>query len=237
MRTPEAATMNRNTASTTSAMTPASIPLPPLLLAAERRGAPDLHAVDALAGLDHGVLVVRASRPALALQLHAAGALVVVDALGDHGAATDERRRAGAQRRRHPAVRARERAQRAQQGERDDQEGDQAERRPAAEAGHHRGHESPARERREEEPQRGDLADAEDHRSNQPENPVFHPGAVSQPSLAAANSGTTTSEIGVGMPCSRPSRRTTPLRASHSRARPASRSNRIDEPRSSGMAS
>src|ERR1044072_8078808 len=129
MGTPEAATMNRNTASTTSAMTPASIPLPPLLLADERRGAPDLHDVDALARLDHGVLVVGASSPALTLQLHASGALVVVDALGDHGTSADQRRRAGAQRGRHLAVRARERAQRAEQGEGDEQERDQAERR------------------------------------------------------------------------------------------------------------
>ena len=64
----------------------------------ERRGAPDLDHVDALAGLDDVVLVVGARGPDLALDADAADALVVGDALDDHRRAPDQRRGAGAQR-------------------------------------------------------------------------------------------------------------------------------------------
>jgi hypothetical protein len=60
--------------------------------------------------------------------------------------------------------------------------------------------------------------------------PECQPG----PSLAAARSGTTRSLIGVGIPCDRPRRRTTPFRQSHSSGRPACRSARIEVPRSVG---
>src|SRR5215207_10517147 len=105
--------MNRNTARTMSAMTPASIPLAPLLLADERRGAPDLHHVHALAGLDHVVLVVGPRGPVLALELDAARPLVVRDPLGDGRGPADERRGARAQLWRHPLVRPCDRPQRA----------------------------------------------------------------------------------------------------------------------------
>ncbi len=71
----------------------------------EGGGAPDLDDLDALAGLDHLVLVVAARGPHLAaLDPHAADALVVGDPLEHHRAAPDERRRAGADRGRQAAV-------------------------------------------------------------------------------------------------------------------------------------
>src|SRR4051794_18242076 len=59
----------------------------------------------------------------------------------------------------------------------------------------------------------------------------------SAPSLAAWSSAETVSDAGVGTPWRRPRRPITPLRASHSRARPATRSVRIEEPASFGSAS
>src|SRR3954454_3407037 len=109
--------MNRNTASTISAMTPASMAL---LLGHERRGAPDLDHVHPLALLDHLILVVRPGRPHLALELDAA--LALREALDDRGGAADQRRRPRAQLRRHAAVRARERPQRREQDPGDDEE-------------------------------------------------------------------------------------------------------------------
>src|SRR5215207_1415751 len=153
MRTPEAATMNRNTARTISAMTPASMACLPLLLADERRGAPDLHHLHTLAGLDDLVCVVGAGGPALALELHAAGALVVVDALGHHRAAAHQRGGARSQLRRLAAVRERDRAEGEQHEERDHDE-----RRPGrdvagADGRDDRRDQRAARERREEEAQ------------------------------------------------------------------------------------
>src|SRR5918998_117589 len=115
IRTPEAATMNRNTARTINAMTPASMACLLLVLGHERRGAPDLHHLHALAGLDDLVLVVRACRPLLPFELHAARALAVGDALGHHRGAPHERGRARTQLGRLAGVRAGERPQRGQQ--------------------------------------------------------------------------------------------------------------------------
>src|SRR4051812_13435593 len=117
------ATMNRNTARTMSAMTPASMPASFLLLADERRGALDLDHMHALPRLDDLVLVVGARPPGLALQLHAAAVLVVGDALGDQRGAAHQRGGARAQLRRLAAARDGDRPQRDQQGDGDD-EGD-----------------------------------------------------------------------------------------------------------------
>ena len=58
-----------------------------------------------------------------------------------------------------------------------------------------------------------------------------------QPAPSSASSRALTSALtGVGMPWRAPSRATTPLRASHSSRRPASRSNSIEVPRSGGIA-
>src|SRR3954453_7019489 len=81
MRTPDAATMNKKIANTTSAIRPAVIRPP--LLAHERRCAPDLEHVHTGARLDHFVVVVRARRPDLAVELHTADTLGVGDALDD----------------------------------------------------------------------------------------------------------------------------------------------------------
>src|ERR671929_1948727 len=105
MRTPDAATMNRNTARTMSAMTPASMVPPSLLRTHERRGAPDLDHMHAAPRLDDVVLVVGARRPVLALQLHGAAAVAVGDALGDRRGAADEGGRARAQLRGQAPVR------------------------------------------------------------------------------------------------------------------------------------
>src|SRR3712207_3072527 len=104
MRTPAAAQMNRNTARTICAMTPAS--LASSLLAHERRGAPDLDHLDPRPRLDDLVLVVGAGGPGLPLQPHAAAVLAVDDALGHRRGAPDQRRRPRAQLRRLAAVRA-----------------------------------------------------------------------------------------------------------------------------------
>src|SRR4051812_41697772 len=101
--------MNRNTASTISAMTPGSTTASSFR--DERRGAPDLDDLDLLAGLDYVVVVVRPRGPPLAADPHAADALVVGDPLDDDRVATHQRRRAGAEQRWLATVRARERAQ------------------------------------------------------------------------------------------------------------------------------
>src|SRR5215213_10785035 len=132
IRTPDAATMNRNTARTISAMTPASITASSFR--DERRGAPDLDDLDPLAGLDHLVVVVRARGPHLAVDPHATDPLVVGDPLDDHAALADQRGRTGAQQRRPAPVRARERPHRPEQDHGDDQERRPADQRSAAEA-------------------------------------------------------------------------------------------------------
>src|SRR5215212_772706 len=106
MRTPEAATMNRNTARTISATRPASMASSFLLLGDERRGALDLDDVYACAGLEDLVVVVGAGGPPLALELDAAGVLEVGDPLDDGGLPAVQRGGAGAQLAGHPAVRA-----------------------------------------------------------------------------------------------------------------------------------
>src|ERR687890_1424719 len=103
--TAENAMISRNAASTISAMAPAVIAVLPSL-GHERRGAPDLDHLHAGARLIGLVLEVRARGPHLAVDAHAAHALVVGDALHDGGVAADERRRPGADLRRHPLVRA-----------------------------------------------------------------------------------------------------------------------------------
>src|SRR5215213_10720808 len=102
IRTPDAATMNRNTAITISAMTPASTRASSFR--DERRGAPDLDDLDPLAGVDDLVVVVGPRGPDLTIDPHAADALVVGDALDDHPGLADERGRAGAQLGRHAPV-------------------------------------------------------------------------------------------------------------------------------------
>src|SRR5919108_566793 len=110
-------TMNKNTAMTMSAINPASIGYSSLR--DERRGAPDLDHMHALAHVDGLVLVVGARRPHLAVDPHAADALVVGDPLDHHAGPPHQRGRAGAQPRRLPAVRASDRPQRGQEHDRD----------------------------------------------------------------------------------------------------------------------
>src|SRR5918995_7195756 len=120
MRTPIAATMNRNTASTIRAINPASISASSLR--DERRGAPDLEHLHAGSRLEHLVLIVRSRRPDLAFEPHAT--LVAPHTLDDGGRVAHERRRAGAQRRRLAAVTERDGPQGREQHDRHDEEGD-----------------------------------------------------------------------------------------------------------------
>src|SRR5690349_2011973 len=79
----------------------------------ERGRAPYLDNLDALAGLDHLVVVEAARRPHLAaVDPHAADALVVGDALEHHRRPAHERGRARADRRRQAPVAARDGTQR-----------------------------------------------------------------------------------------------------------------------------
>src|SRR3954462_10303664 len=150
IRTPDAATKNRNTARTISAMTAGSTTASSFR--DERRSAPDLDDLHLLAGLDHLIVIVGAGGPHLAAYPHAAETLVVGDPLHDHRTAADERRRAGAQQRRLAAVRAGERAQRGEEGDRDDQEHRPADQRAAAGAADDGGEQGAAGERGQEEP-------------------------------------------------------------------------------------
>src|SRR3954467_6190635 len=77
IRTPAAAVMNTNSARTIRTIKPAVMRSP--LLADERRGAPYLENVDPGAGLDDLVVVEGPGGPDLAVELHAADALVVGD--------------------------------------------------------------------------------------------------------------------------------------------------------------
>src|SRR5262245_21868885 len=88
IRIPVAATMNKNTARTISAISPASIY--GLLFGHERCRAPDLEHLHARARLEHLVLVVRACRRDLAVQPHRA--LVLRHPLEHRRVAPDERR-------------------------------------------------------------------------------------------------------------------------------------------------
>src|SRR5919198_3128321 len=101
MRTVLAATNSANRISTAATINPT---IPASSLADERRGAPDLHHVHALARFDHAVLVVAARGPHLAVEAHASDPLIVVDALEDNGGASDQRRRTRADPRRHVDV-------------------------------------------------------------------------------------------------------------------------------------
>src|SRR3954470_10465479 len=120
IRTPDAATMNRNTARTISAMTPGSTRASSFR--DERRGALDLDDLDPPADLDDVVVVVGPRGPDLAVDAHAADPLVVGDALEDHGLLADERGGTGTQVGGHPPHAARHRAQREQQGDRGHEE-------------------------------------------------------------------------------------------------------------------
>src|SRR3954454_2252380 len=172
IRTPAAATMNRNTARTISAIRPAVIAVSSFR--DERRGAPDLDDLDPLAGLDDVVVVVRAGGPHLAVDAHAADTLVVGDALHHHPGPPHQRRRAGAQPRRLAAVRAGQRPQAGEQDQRHHEEHGPAERRAGAGGAGQRRDERTARERGEEEAERGDLSDTEDDRRDQPDQPGIH---------------------------------------------------------------
>src|SRR6476661_7661008 len=88
IRTPDAATNSTNTRMTSSAITPPAISTPSF--GHERRGAPDLDHLDALARLVHPVGLERARRPVLALELD--GPVVLVGRLEHHGLAPDEPR-------------------------------------------------------------------------------------------------------------------------------------------------
>src|SRR4051794_6017916 len=88
MRTPEAATMNTNRARTIRAIRPAV--MDSLSFAHERGRAPDLEDVHARPRLDDLVVVVGPRGPDLAVELHAADALGVGDALDDHRALPDQ---------------------------------------------------------------------------------------------------------------------------------------------------
>src|SRR3954469_14552513 len=94
IRTVRAATNSANSTRTTTTMSAATGR--PSLFAHERGRAPDLDDLDALAGLDDVVLVVGPRRPHLAVDLHAANAFIVGDALEHHPRAPDQRRGAGA---------------------------------------------------------------------------------------------------------------------------------------------
>src|SRR5919201_1290858 len=101
MRTVLAATKSAKRISTAATINPT---IPASSLADERRGAPDLHHVHALARFDHTVLVVAARGPYFAVESHASDPLIVVDALEDHCGASDQRRRTRADLRRHVDV-------------------------------------------------------------------------------------------------------------------------------------
>src|SRR5215218_1045586 len=120
MRTVRIATISTKKAMTTSTMSAAIWGV--LLLAHERRGAPDLDDLDRRAGFDDAVVVVGACGPHLAIDSHAADALVVRDPLEHDRAAPDQRRRAGAQLRRRSHVRSRDRTHDPQRQHRDDDE-------------------------------------------------------------------------------------------------------------------
>src|SRR5918992_3189438 len=81
--------------STSTATTPSTIRVATryLLVGDQRRGAVDLHHVDAGAGLEHRVLVVRSRGPHLAAYLDAAP--VGVNPLDDHRAGADQGGRPG----------------------------------------------------------------------------------------------------------------------------------------------
>src|SRR4051794_25895385 len=123
--------MNTNSARTIRTIKPAVMRSP--LLADERRGAPYLENVDPGAGLDDLVVVEGPGGPDLAVELHAADALVVGDPLDDHRGLPDQGRGV------HPdlalgaLVIARDRAQRGQQDHRDHQERRPFDRGPGAE--------------------------------------------------------------------------------------------------------
>src|SRR4051812_13199945 len=105
--------ISRNTASTIRAMAPAVISvLLSLSFGHERRGAPDLDHLHASAGLVDLLVQVGTGGPDLAVDLHAAHALLVGDALHHRRVAADEGRGARADLRRHALVRARQRPQR-----------------------------------------------------------------------------------------------------------------------------
>src|SRR5215217_6621526 len=108
MRTVRIATISTKKAITTSTISAAMEGVS--LLAHERRGAPDLDDLDRRTGLDDAVVVVGARSPHLAVDSHAADALVVRDPLKHDRAASDERGGAGAQLRRRSQVRSRDRA-------------------------------------------------------------------------------------------------------------------------------
>src|SRR3954470_13843349 len=130
IRTPAAATMKTNRARMIRTIRPAV--MRSLSFAHERGRAPDLEHLDAGSRLDDLVVVVGARRPDLAVELHAAHALGVGDALDDHRRLADQRRRTrpdGAR----ALVGTCDRPQRGQQDHRDDQEGGELDRRAGVE--------------------------------------------------------------------------------------------------------
>src|SRR3954447_26332390 len=120
IRTPAAATMNTNRARTIKAIRPAV--MDSLSFAHERGCAPDLEDVHARPRLDDLVVVVRAGGPDLAVELDAADALGVGDALGHHRCLAYECRRAGPHLPARALMLARDRPQHGEQDDRDDQE-------------------------------------------------------------------------------------------------------------------
>ena len=113
--------------------------------------------------------------PDLAVELHAADALGVGDALDDRRGLPDQRRRARLQRLPRALVRAGDRAQRGEQDDRDDEErGRTRSSRPAPTAASSAATAAPPANGARKKPSGGDLADGEHHRRDQPEHPGFH---------------------------------------------------------------
>src|SRR3954447_24715745 len=138
----------------------------------QRRGALDLHHLDARARLDHVVLIVGAGAPHLTTDLHPAGALV--DLLERDRPGANEGGSAGADPRRRVHVAAGDWADDAERGDRPQHESQELGGEPPSDTGHDR------RERRgqcdwaQEETHTDDLAYGENHRRDRPHHPVVH---------------------------------------------------------------
>src|ERR1700691_2191787 len=140
----------------------------------QRGGAAYLDDLDALARVDHVVLVIAARGPDLAADAHAADTLAVGDALEHGGVAPDQRGRAGADRRRQTAMAAGERAQGEQHQQRRQQKDRNRQRHPDAGEADERGDERPHRERREKEPTGVHLSHAQHAAGAEPDDPSVH---------------------------------------------------------------
>src|SRR5919201_4120425 len=161
MRTVLAATNSANRISTAATINPT---IPASSLADERRGAPDLHHVHALARLDDAILVVATRRPHLAVDPHPSQSAVVVDALGDDPGAADERRRSRADLWRHVHVAAGDRPDDREADGGEHRERDPADRGRAAREVDQRGPRGADRKREKGEAEVDHLGDGEDDR-------------------------------------------------------------------------